>query len=272
MKDDKCFFENILITGGLGDFLAVDSFLPNEQKSKIKKIILATKAGNFIKSLFNLKNKYYCNLKKIQILDYNFLKNPAFHSLEITKYYIPLSKKFWENVYDGSISNVFKLIRKKELKYQESSFLKLNINIRKFNLPNNYFTILPCSSNKINDFRNFDDNDWEYLIHFLKMNKKIGICLGTENKKIPKDNYLINLTKETSVLESIEILKKSKGYIGIDSWLSVLSPKIFSKNKIYIKSNSKHCFKFSNIYFKPLVIKSFLFNNLKQLNIKFQKF
>ena len=267
----ELFFENILITGGLGDFLAIDTFLTEEQKSKIKKIILATRAANFIKSLFNIKNKYYPNLKKIQILDFNFKNKPSFHSIETTRFYIRMNKLFWKDVYDGSISNIFSLIRKQKLKFQESSFLDLDINIKKFSLPKKYITILPFSTNKVNDYRNFDEDDWKYLIHFLTLRKKIGVCIGIDNINIPRDKYLLDLTKQTNTLESIEILKNSCGFIGIDSWLSVLAAKLFTKSNIYIKSNSRHCYRFSNIYFRPLLDKSFLYNNLRKVFIKFGK-
>ena len=268
---NQIFFEKLLITGGLGDFLAVDSFFSKEQKSKIKKIILASRAANYIKTLFNEKNHYYKNLKKVQILDYNFHKQPSFHGKEEAREKIKMSKSFWENVYDGSISNIFKIIRAKKFRYQESSFLDYNISIKKFNLPSNYILILPFSTNQVNDFRNFDDDDWKFIESYLRFNNKIGVCVGTENKKIPDNKYLINLIKQTSTLESIEILKKSNGYIGIDSWISVLAPKLFNKNNVYIKSNSKHCYRFSSIYFKPFKNNSCIFNSLRQINIKFQK-
>lgn len=269
---NETLIENILITGGLGDFLAVDSFLTNEQKLKIKKIILATRAAKFIKSLFDHKNNFYKNLKKVQVLDYNFSKNPSFHSKKIAKEKIRMNKIFWDSVYDGSISNIFNLIRLKKLKFCESSFLDLNASLKKFNLPKKFVLILPFSTNQVNNKRNFDEEDWKYLEYFLRTNNTMGVCIGTESKNIPPSRFLINLMKSTSVAESIELLKKSKGYIGIDSWLSVLAPKLFNENYVYIKSNSKHCYRFSHVYFKPFSKYSCMFNNLRQINIKFQKF
>ena len=64
MNNDICF-KKILITGGVGDFLAIDSFLSCNQKRNIEKIILSTRASNEIKSLFDVKNTYYSKLIKI---------------------------------------------------------------------------------------------------------------------------------------------------------------------------------------------------------------
>ena len=264
--------KNLLITGGLGDFLAVDSFLSKEQKLKINKIVLATRAAKFIKSLFDSKNNFYKNLKKVQILDYNFSKKPSFHSKQKAKEKIRMNKIFWDSIYDGSISNIFNLIRLKKLKFCESSFLNLNVSLKNFDLPKKFILILPFSTNQINSKRNFDEDDWKYLEYFLRANNIVGVCIGTESKNIPSSKFLINLIKSTSAIESIELLKKSKGYIGIDSWISVLAPKLFNENNVYIKSNSKHCYRFSHIYFKPFAKYSCMFNNLRQINIKFQKF
>lgn len=265
MNNDICF-KKILITGGVGDFLAIDSFLSCNQKRNIEKIILATRASNEIKSLFDVKNTYYSKLKKIQILKYNFLDNPAFNCKEMAKEFIPMNGSFWNNIYDGSISNMFKLIRSKDLKFHKSSFLNLNINIKKFKLPERFLLILPFSKNKVNENRDFNDDDWENLESYLINNKKKGVCIGMENKKIPQIKNLINLINQTTMLESIEILKKSTGYIGIDSWISVLAPKSLNRKNIYIKTISNHCFRFSSIYFKPFVTKNFIFSNLKEIN------
>lgn len=273
--NNDIFFKNIIITGGIGDFLAIDSFLSHNQKRNIRKIILATRAFSEIKSLFDVKNTYYSKLKKINVLNYDFSDKPSFHSKEMAKELISIntsfSPSFWDNIYDGSISNIFKLIRSKDLKFHGSSFLNLNVNIKKFKIPKDFLLILPFSKNKTNENRNFNDNDWDNLECYLKTNKKLGVCIGAEkNNEIPQSKFLINLINQTTILESIEILKKSIGYIGIDSWISVLAPKILNRKNIYIKTNSKHCFRFSSIYFKPYVTKNFIFSDLKEIN-KFQK-
>lgn len=263
-------FKRILITGGLGDFLAIDSFLSRKQKKRITTICLATRAAKYIKNLFNKKNSFYERLESIQILDYDFSQIGAFHSKKEAKEKIILEdQNFWENLYDGSMSNIFELAKICKMEYHQSSFLDFSTNLEKFNLPKDYIFILPNSKNLVNSQRNFDYFDWSELLVYLKNKNLKGVCIGDEKIEIPNDDSLINLQRKTGIIESIEILKNARGYIGIDSWASVLATKVFKENDLYIKSNSNNCYRWAHIYFRPYEEYNFIFHDLKSLNIRF---
>ena len=131
-------------------------------------------------------------------------------------------------------------------------------NIANFNLPENIITILPYSNDKRNKKRDFDAKDWENCIDFLKKNNYKGIVLNEGNDIVPENEIIINLSNKTSLLESIEILKFSNGYFGIDSWLSVLAAKLFDVPLLQIKSNNQHCIFHAYCYFAPHTNFSFI--------------
>ena len=56
-------------------------------------------------------------------------------------------------------------------------------------------------------------------------------------KEILKEDCFINLTGKTNYFEAIEIVKNSKGFIGIDSSLSIIATQSLPEHSIIIKSN-----------------------------------
>ncbi len=67
----KTVSSSVLLTGGIGDFIAVDSFLSTEQKNSINTLYLATRAYAGISSI--AKN-IYPNLKDIIVLNTDWSK------------------------------------------------------------------------------------------------------------------------------------------------------------------------------------------------------
>jgi ADP-heptose:LPS heptosyltransferase len=105
--------------------------------------------------------------------------------------------------------------------------------------------------------RNFTINDYYKTESILKNNKMIGVIVTDVESILPdkiKDSF-IDLSGKTSIEESIEILKACHGYIGIDSFLSIVASKIFTSNDVIIKSNNKHAYNWENIYWYPFTSK-----------------
>jgi ADP-heptose:LPS heptosyltransferase len=252
--------ESVFITGGIGDVIAVESFLTNEEKESIITIFYATNKKDFIQILFD-SLKSYKNLKSHSVVWDDFTKFWCFYSLEdfLNKTKLNNINPRLKRSKDLSILNFFDKIHKKEVEYNKSSFLQNTLaNIANFNLPENSITILPYSNDKRNKKRDFDVKDWENCIDFLKKNNFKGIVLNEGSDIVPENEIIINLSNKTSLLESIEILKFSNGYLGIDSWLSVLAAKLFEIPLLQIKSNNQHCIFHAYCYFAPHTNFSFI--------------
>ena len=85
-----------------------------------------------------------------------------------------------------------------------------------------------------------------------------AVVLNVGNDFIPTDDVIINLNNQTNFLESIEILKKGSGYLGVDSSLSVLATKLFPVSNLYVKSQNHHLQNFKHIYYMPQTDFSFI--------------
>ncbi len=247
----------ILLTGGVGDIIAIESMMKDEERQSIDCIFYATRAAKPCIELFtNLKT--FPKLKKQALLWKNFTNVFGFNSKEqlVDKLcaYQPdelqnTVRKLISGVEDWSISKIFPENRK----YTYSSFIHNNLaSIIKFHLPRSYYCICPTSSNdKRDDKRDYNQADWQHTLDLLKSRNMFGVVINNDDTPIPSDNSIINLNNKTSIREAIEVMKSASGYIGIDTALSVIATKLFPKENIIIKSLNEHCYNWAHLYYTP---------------------
>ena len=263
----------IIVTGGIGDFIAIDQFFGYSFK---KNIIFLTKQSLILKNLlqtYSSKNKYFA-------LYYNFdiIKKPGFDDSDELYKHFPIFKKL--NIKIINISDIFPILSKKLIKdalFSKYCFLfeTISLDVKdKFNLPDKYIVISPytednriscikCNTahskiDKCQLTRNFVDIDYINTIKFLNENNITGVMLSKVFIEIPSftdtSANIVNLSCKTTIVESIEILKHSCGYIGIDSFLSVIASKLDNCKKKYVKCNNTHARNFKHIYWYPNTI------------------
>ena len=263
---------------GVGDFICIDYFL----NFKDIHFIFVSKSSLLLKTLLMETEKY--NKSNIQhfavYFNFDILNRPGFNDTNEMFERLPdlelLNKISQINVVDITL---FKYIQQKIINYKPN-VLTLNKNNNflsttycdlktKFNLPENIMLICPCTQDnrvdcilcdklhtETNDCiatRNFTIKDYYDTESILKSNKMIGVIVTDVESILPekiKDSF-INLSGKTSIEESIEILKASHGYIGIDSFLSIVASKIFASNDVTIKSNNKHAYNWEKVYWYP---------------------
>jgi ADP-heptose:LPS heptosyltransferase len=152
------------------------------------------------------------------------------------------------------------------------SFVKQKLcEIDKFKLPQEYISIsawtYDCKKNKA-----FDIEDWYETIKILKYNNIKGVILNNQNwyldnlwfREILKEDCFINITGETNYFEAIEIVKNSKGFIGIDGSLSIIATQAIKEKSIIIKANNDSgIYRFFNYYYSNLKTKDCLVEQIK---------
>lgn len=251
---------SILLTGGIGDVITLESFLSNEERERIDRIFYATRAWQSVDELFDvLGDKFPSVSIKATIWD-DFSKKFCFYCKSDLSETLKTPPDGWNDVSDWSIFTKFPEIENNKRTYTGSSLLKTCLApISQFNLPDNYVVIVPDSANKAFN-RQFTGSDWGETTRFLVKNKLMGVILRVDGPTIPDHPCFIDLTGKTSLIESIEILKAAKGYIGIDSCLSVLAAKLFDRI-LAVKSVNSHLTRWKEIYYAPK--KDFSFINQK---------
>ena len=263
---------------GVGDFICIDYFL----NFKDIHFIFVSKSSLLLKSLSMKTEKYNkSNIRHFAVyFNFDILNRPGFNDtnemFERLPYLKILNKISQINVVD---INLFKHIRqniincnpKIEALNKNNRFLKTTYCDvkKKFNLPENIMLICPYTqdnrvqcilcdkmhteTNNCIATRNFTIKDYYNTESILKSNKMIGVIVTDVESILPdeiKDSF-INLSGKTSIEESIEILKACHGYIGIDSFLSIIATKIFDNNNVIIKCYNKHAYNWKDIYWHP---------------------
>jgi hypothetical protein len=289
------FIENITISWGLGDFIAIDSYLLDSEKKNLKKVFIMERhfdqskhkvivdinSVKFISSVYDLLFKNFKNynnnleIKKIKEIECNEINPYYFSRINTFKNYFELSNIafdfihfnniMWEEKREDYFPNFFKkaesivgnclnkilpfdLIKNRNHTL-DSSFLKNNFcDIGKYNLPNNFVTLMPWTNYP--RYFYFTDEDWKETEKILRHLNLKAVVIGQENyDKVPKSDRFINLIDKTNILESIEICKRSNFYIGVDSWPSVLVAQFLNCNKCIIKHRSENSPSFKRFKF-----------------------
>lgn len=249
-----------LITGGIGDFLAIEPFILQPDQ-KVEVIYLATRGHNEIGRLLRatypkiiLKNALpyfptdrYCFITLSEVVD--FLQK---RSVQVPQ---NLSSGF-----DYSISRIFPQIENSTLRFSQSSYINNTIaDVKKFNLPSNFCAVVTASTrdtNSANSGRNLSNDEIQNIVETIKIPKICVFCLCKNPH--PGMKHL----KGISVLESIEIIKKASCYAGVDSCLSVIVGFCMKGSSIAIKSINDHLYNHRTCYYPLLQNSSFLHRDL----------
>ena len=251
----------ILITGAIGDFITVESYIPEKELKKIRKVYLASPKSKFLIHLFKLLP--YWKDMEVEVIWDDWTNLPYIEGKEQLTGLLKDKPKNWQKVTDYSIFTVFKdgLLSN----FKQSSFIKNKVSEIKQILPDKFIVINPNSVFRSpNSRKDIEPIEWANIKNYLAQTDQYAVVLGIheDSYQIPNDSRIINLMSKTSVEESIEIIKIANGYIGIDSFLSVLAAQLFTADKILIKSLSPHVMLSKKYYYHPQKEFDFITNNI----------
>jgi hypothetical protein len=242
--------EKIVVTGGIGDWLTLKAHMASEFETSLKKVYLATRANREIATLIAERmpqvqiETIWSDFHNLDAFDRKGQITEAFaHHYEKTG--VDLCPKDWYEVEDYSIQVQFQNILDSG---KELAFAKKDDWVQQLR-GNEYVLICPASGNIYSRGRNFDKQDWENTIEWLEKWKMTGIVIGTDCGDIPEHRLLRNKT-DVGICEARRLAENCGGYIGIDSWASVVATKHL-QNRIWIKSISEHLREFVNVYYAP---------------------
>lgn len=253
-------FDTVLWCLGIGDFLTFDSYIPEYFYKNLKKIFLFTSRNQTFEKLIKANKNY----ESVEIIfaDNKYDKGEIY---KIDGYLDSFLKKHnlkKENCFLDDLM-IWNLPKIESINPKVSSFFTQELCELKYTFTEDDYCIIFPSTKNTRNRRFFTFDDWQETFKILKYYKYKGVVLGHEKFKIPKIADFVDLTSKTSILEAIELTKKAKMYIGIDSFLSVLAMQTFSEEKIYIKSVENHLYE--NIkFFSPFKnINNFVNNRIK---------
>lgn len=221
--------------GGLGDILLLESYYPQPPDE----VLWATRARPDLEEIWNI---IHPKCKQIDLIPH--IKDQRYCRVNGIK--IDEHVECPPGADDWLIFNKFPLIRQKILKLDKSSCLKQTIaDVGKFDLPECFHICqhdTPYNDPVHRDFRRMSKRDWEYVLQRLDKDKGMHLVVVDADRadEPPQHDRIISLVGKTTVAESIELLKKSSGYIGIDSWLSLLAAQQLKPRQLLIKLVNYH--------------------------------
>lgn len=252
-------------------YFSMSQWLDIHKSNKHYHTILNDCVDISIRIIFKMIDFYYKILDKNPWISDNTISynHPAFNEMIYISNDLNFINK--DEVYDiNMIPNILKI-------------KKYPIDLKKFNLENlnNYYIIFPYTADDAIDcpkcvhihkkvdycsyYRNFTRGDWIGVENYLLKKKMKGIILGVEDDFFPNNKIFLNLTNKINLFESIELLRNAKGYIGIDSWLSVVAP-MFGLHDIKIKSVNTNVLLNYRCYWKDnAFIRKYRYNNFINL-------
>lgn len=223
----------ILITGGIGDFIALEGFLSKEYIGEIETVYLASPRGHLIAELMRQLSLW--RDKEIITISWDLGITPQIRDREHLE--LVTGEELPADVVDLSITEFFRPAILES--YRGSSFLDEVLVCREFELPDNFIMIAPSSTVRERHVgTDILSNEWLNLLSYLEQTDQYAVVVGTFDKEyvIPEHARLTNLVGMTTVGETIELLKRSNGFIGVDSFLSVLAVKLFDSDRVLVKS------------------------------------
>ena len=282
-NENRLFYEYAYVTFGIGDFIAFESFLTDKEKANLKEIIIFGNKNHSNETRCSLiKNNIFYN-KKIKI---TIIPKPNMEIIGFTRERASLLRIHMSNnlhlandKYKMLVDYRFynqndeykKIIENQNLK--NYSFVKQKLcEIDKFKIPQEYISISAWTRDNPNSKRLFYIEDWHETIKILKSNNIKGVILNNQKlyldklwfQEILKEDCFINLTGETNYLEAIEIVKNSKGFIGIDGSLSIIATQALQEKTIMIKANNcSGAHRLFNYYYSNLKTKDCLVEQIK---------
>lgn len=257
----------MFITGGIGDVFALESFMTDEERRAVQTILYATNKREPLIKLFSSLPSFP-NLKEQKSVWEDFSKFWCFFSLEDCISRVTANGRkcpiYLKTATDYSIMPKFQQFRSGQIAYTGSSFLKHKLaDVGKFGLPEEYVAICPYSTDKRLSDRDFSNSDWSECISILKMMGLKGVVINKGNDSPVQDPSVVCLHNHTEITEAVEILKGAKGYIGIDTGLSVLAAQLFAAPRLLIKSRNSHLYDNKDCYYPSHKSYDFIVRDIK---------
>lgn len=223
---------DIWFNGGIGDFLAVESHLTDEERSQIENIKLCCYQVNEIVTILERIKPNYPNLKTFDNVSnqtnelISDLKIDNFKSMEIWRNHMIAIKNqefaVNQHIVDYSIDIIFPQILNDNRRFNRSSLHSFFS--KPIGLPNDYYVICPHSNKSVSN-RNFSESDWDFVIRHLEKVNRQAIVIAIDYSEVPKYD-LLNSMKGIGIIECLEIISGCSGFIGIDSFGATFAAQI----------------------------------------------
>ncbi len=246
---------DVLVTSGLGDFIAVESWLSPQLKNQVTRVFWATRARAVIQQSIDL-SKVFPNAVHVTLFDrwadtidqcgnriaaslstpyclYNKYQIPQIVNDDVLRQY----NTSVDDIVDLSICPVIDSVDHSNIVNYGSSYASVLPSYDQFN---GYVVIHPYSSNAYTYDRDLTQGEVHAIFDYLNRNDLKGVYLGTGRAlfDLPTNHNVVNMIDKLDVQQSFDVVRQSSMFIGCASSLSVLASRYLPHNQIHIKGSA----------------------------------
>jgi len=254
--------KEILLTCGIGDFVAMTSYLTENERTSVEVIHWATRARD---SLMHLIPFIFPNVKTHIVVRDKW--GPAF-----SKDFCIASRaelpSLAASVVDWNIAALVREAKARKRKFYGSPLVARQLcNIGHLELPGRYFVVHPYSENARTPIRDLTDSEWRRVHCTLQARGFPIVIVNKGGIPFAPLAGVIDLTDKLTLIEAIEVTKGAAGFIGAASLFSVIASQLLPKEKLFVKGSGDLKNNFAWFYYAPHVSNSFVVNELNSLAI-----
>jgi hypothetical protein len=244
--------KSVLITGGIGDFWAVESMMAPETREQLTEVYYAAPAGQKISGLMRaLPPRAFPRLRSHVVLPTGIKTYYSKRQVVEAGHELP------PDCADYSIEAIFPLA----LPNAGSSFLRHRVAVPA-PLLGPYAVVAPASGWYMPEGRGFSADDWAACMATLEKRGLRGVVFGPPHL-MPNDPRLSKW--EGGLAEAAEVCKSAEAYIGIDTCWSVLAAQLLPAGRLSIKCINPHGQANARSYFAPWTTFEFLSDRIREL-------
>jgi hypothetical protein len=245
----------LFLNAGAGDVFALESCLTPDVRASIREIHWATRISHLMTPLF-IESPTYGHIFHVRYP----VTTRSFFTIEGAREEFPIPP----DVLAWSIGETFSGSRT----YTPSAFLTdPSPDLSRFDLPRRYVLLLhqttAHTSASQRALRDLTQEEWRLILDRLEREDLMGVLVNSGDTDPPPESpRILDLRGQTSIAESIGILKRAQGFWGIASALTVLAAQIFQSDQLWVKGPEANLHDFRHHYFAPHVRFPFLYYNL----------
>lgn len=248
----------ILLTCGIGDFVAIESYVTPEERAAVTAVHWATRARESLMSLIPF-----------------VLPNVQEHVVERDTWGAPFTDDFCISsrgqlpeldpaVVDWSVRTFVPEIITGARQYSGSTLVNATLcDIGRLNLPRRYIAVHPFSENARALERDMTAAEWMATQRYAsRLDVPLVIINKGGGRMLDQFGNCVDLSDQLTLAEAIEVTKRASAFVGCASIFSVIAAKTLDHESLFIKTNWSARRHYFWLYYAPQWTNSFVAESL----------
>ena len=250
----------VLLTCGIGDFLAIESHLTADERAGVEVVHWATRAREWLLPLIPFA---FPNVRE-HVTERDVWGPPGHPSYSVgSRDELP---GLDPAVVDWSVRRIIEQVHGGERPFTGSTFAATPLcAVAHLDLPREFAVIHPYSENARTPLRDLTADEWALTSSRMRSRAMPIVIVNQGRERFAPAPGVIDLTNRLTLLEAMEVTKRAFCFVGAASVFSVIAAKKLTADRLFIKGNVFLKNQFSAFYYAPHESNSFIGDNLMEI-------